>query len=93
MARLSKTLVTLAGRVVFERHRDEAKTEAYQLRRTLERLLTRGATVATPRPPSCITLLVRGERSKRVMDTARAACAAAGNDRMGVIFDDMRKGK
>jgi len=57
MARLSKTLVTLAGRVVFERHRDEAKTEAYQLRRTLERLLTRGATVATPRPTSCIPCL------------------------------------
>lgn len=44
MARLSKNLAALAGRVVFERHRDEAKTEAYQLRRTLERLLARGAT-------------------------------------------------
>jgi len=39
------------------------------------------------------TLLVRGERSKRIQDMARAACAAAGNDRMKVIFDAMRKGK
>ena len=44
MARLSKTLAELAGRVVFERHRDEAKAETQQLRRTLERLLARGAT-------------------------------------------------
>jgi hypothetical protein len=39
------------------------------------------------------TLLVRGERSKRLELMARAACAAAGHDRMGVIFDNMRKGK
>ena len=44
MTRLSKTLAALAGRVVYERHRDEAKTEVHQLRRTLERLLARGAT-------------------------------------------------
>ena len=37
------------------------------------------------------TLLVRGERSKRIQDMARAACDAAGNDRLKVIFDSMRK--
>lgn len=38
------------------------------------------------------TLLVRGERSKRLEMMARAACAAAGNARLGVIFEDMQKG-
>lgn len=37
------------------------------------------------------TLLVRGERSKRLELMARAACASAGNDRLGRIFDDARK--
>lgn len=37
------------------------------------------------------TLLVRGERSKRLELMARAACAAAGNDRLGRIFDDAMK--
>ena len=39
------------------------------------------------------TLLVRGERSKRTQDMAREACEAAGNDRIAVIFEDMRKGR
>lgn len=42
MARLSKTLAGLATRLVHERHQDEAKAEARQLRLTLERLLARG---------------------------------------------------
>lgn len=42
MARLSKSLASLAARVVHERHRDEARIEAHQLRRTLERLVERG---------------------------------------------------
>ena len=39
------------------------------------------------------TLLVRGERSMRVQDMARAACEAAGAERMNAIFDDMRKSR
>jgi hypothetical protein len=42
MARLSKALAGLATRLVHERHQDEAKVEAHQLRKTLERLLARG---------------------------------------------------
>lgn len=42
MARLSKTLAGLATKLVHERHQDEAKVEAHQLRKTLERLLMRG---------------------------------------------------
>ncbi len=38
------------------------------------------------------TLLVCGERSKRLELMARAACAAAGNDRLKVVFDSMRAG-
>lgn len=37
------------------------------------------------------TLLVRGERSKRMEAMARAACAAAGNVRLGKIFEAMKK--
>jgi hypothetical protein len=36
------------------------------------------------------TLLAKGEVSHRVKDMARAACAAAGNDRIGAIFAAMR---
>lgn len=39
------------------------------------------------------TILVRGERSKRIQDMARAACTAAGNERLSAIFDSMRKDK
>jgi hypothetical protein len=39
------------------------------------------------------TLLVRGERSKRLELMARAACAAAGNDRIAALFASMREGK
>ena len=39
------------------------------------------------------TLLVRGERSKRLELMARAACAAAGNDRIAALFESMPKGK
>lgn len=39
------------------------------------------------------TLLVRGERSERLQQMARAACAAAGNDRIAVLFENMRRGK
>ena len=39
------------------------------------------------------TLLVRGERSQRLELMARAACEAAGNDRLAVLFKSMRKGK
>jgi hypothetical protein len=39
------------------------------------------------------TLLVRGERSLRVQDMARAACEAAGAERTNAIFDDMRKAR
>ena len=39
------------------------------------------------------TLLVRGERSKRLEFMARAACEAAGNSRLAELFDSMRKGK
>ena len=42
MARLNKALAGLATRLVHERHQDEAKLEAHQLRKTLERLLARG---------------------------------------------------
>lgn len=35
------------------------------------------------------TLLVRGERSKRIELMARAACAAAGNQRLKMLFDSM----
>ena len=38
------------------------------------------------------TLLVRCERSKRVENMARAACAAAGNARLAALFAPMRKG-
>lgn len=38
------------------------------------------------------TLIVRGERSERVEDMARAACTAAGNDRIGAIFAAIRNG-
>jgi hypothetical protein len=39
---MSKALAGLATRKVHERHLDEAKVEAHQLRKTLERLLVRG---------------------------------------------------
>jgi hypothetical protein len=39
------------------------------------------------------TLLVRGERSKRIENMARAACAAAGNDRLATLFASMRRGE
>jgi len=39
------------------------------------------------------TLLVRGERSKRLELMARAACEAAGNERIAALFSSMRKGK
>ncbi|MCF8168116.1 MAG: hypothetical protein K9J77_05815 [Rhodoferax sp.] len=39
------------------------------------------------------TLLVRGERPQRLELMARAACAAAGNDRIAALFESMRKGK
>jgi hypothetical protein len=39
------------------------------------------------------TLLVRGERSLRVQDMARAACEAAGAERIHAILDDMRKAR
>jgi hypothetical protein len=39
------------------------------------------------------TLLVRGERSMRIHDMARAACAAAGPQSIQAISDDMRKAK
>jgi hypothetical protein len=39
------------------------------------------------------TLLVRGERSMRIQDMARAACDAAGTERIKAIFDDMRKAR
>lgn len=39
------------------------------------------------------TLLVKGERSKRLELMARAACAAAGNDRIADLFAAMRKGQ
>ena len=42
MARLSKTLAGLATKLVHERHQDEARLEAYQLRKSLDRLLARG---------------------------------------------------
>jgi hypothetical protein len=42
MARLSKTLACLASKLVHERHQDEAKVEAHQLRKTMERILARG---------------------------------------------------
>jgi hypothetical protein len=38
------------------------------------------------------TLLVRGERSKRLELMAREACAAAGNDRIAVLSENMRTG-
>jgi hypothetical protein len=39
------------------------------------------------------TLLFNGDnRSERVIGMARAACAAAGNERMGAIFAQVRKG-
>ena len=40
-----------------------------------------------------MTLLSRNEVSHRVKTMAVQACAAAGNDRLGVIFADMRKGQ
>jgi hypothetical protein len=42
MARLSKPLARLATSVVLQRHKVEAKCEAHQLRRALERLVERG---------------------------------------------------
>ena len=39
------------------------------------------------------TLLVGGERSSRVELMARAACAAAGNDRLAALFDSLREDK
>jgi len=42
MAPLSKSLAGLATKLVHERHQDEAKVEAHQLRKTLERMLARG---------------------------------------------------
>jgi len=39
------------------------------------------------------TLLVRCERSKRVENMARAACAAAGNARLAALFAPMRRGE
>lgn len=39
------------------------------------------------------TLLARGERSERLQQMARAACASAGNDRLAGVFEFMRKGK
>lgn len=44
MARLSTPLAKLATHLVHERHKREAKIEAQQLRRTLERLVARGLT-------------------------------------------------
>ena len=38
------------------------------------------------------TLLVRGERSKRIEHMARAACAAAGSSGLAALFAPMRKG-
>jgi len=42
MVRQSKKLAGLATKLVHERHQDEAKVEAHQLRKTLERMLARG---------------------------------------------------
>ena len=39
------------------------------------------------------TLLVSGERSVRIQDMARAACHAAGVERIKAVFDDMRKAR
>jgi hypothetical protein len=39
------------------------------------------------------TLLVRGERSQRIENMARAACAAAGNARLAALFASMRRGE
>ena len=39
------------------------------------------------------TLLVRGECSMRIQDMARAACDAAGTERIKAIFDDIRKAR
>jgi hypothetical protein len=39
------------------------------------------------------TLLVSGERSKRLELIAGAACAAAGDDRIEALFEALRKGK
>jgi hypothetical protein len=42
MGKLSKQLAGLATKLVHDRHQDEAKVEANQLRKTLERLMARG---------------------------------------------------
>lgn len=64
------------------------KTEA-----VIESFLTAASAGGYTQTDILHTLLVRGERSKRIQDMARAACTAAGNDRIGTIFEDMRKGK
>ena len=65
-----------------------AKTEAM-----IQAMLAAARVGGYPQTDNLHTLLVRGERSKRIENMARAACAAAGNDRLAALFASMRRGE
>ena len=65
-----------------------AKTEAM-----IQAMLAAARVGGYPQTDILHTLLVRGERSKRIENMARAACAAAGNDRLAALFASMRRGE
>jgi len=86
-------VLLILARMVYGPQDDPAWMSGSKTESMIQTMLAAARTGGYTQTDILHTLLVRGERSKRVMGMARAACAAAGNDRMGVIFDDMRKGK
>jgi hypothetical protein len=74
---------------------DDDSTPAGQNRaaRMIESILAAASAGGYRQTDVLHTLLARGERSKRIQDMARAACDAAGSQRLAAIFDSMRKAK
>ena len=85
-------LLILAS-MVYGRQDDPAWTDGPKTEAIVERMLSAARTGGYTQTDILHTLLVSGENSKRVQDMARAACDAAGNERIREIFDSLRKAK
>jgi len=83
-------LLLIMADLVYEPHADPAWTGKPRTKFMIESLLSAARASGYTQTDILQTLLARGNRSQRVQDLARAACAAVGSDRIGEIFGRMQ---
>lgn len=86
-------MLLILADVVYGPQEDPAWTGRPKTKAIVEAMLAAARAGGYTQTDVLHTLLVRRERSRRVENMARAACAAAGSGRLAAIFASMRRGK